>query len=83
MYPKAHIPSLEKYDNSSANLWWQKVVQFIKMTKEIGVSTLVNSKETLPQYRNQLEAENKDIFLWAIGQKALTEMYQNRKGTKT
>ena len=44
------------------------------MTEEIDISTTVNSKEILPQYREQLEIEIKDIFLWAIGQNALTEM---------
>ena len=62
---KLSIPSLEKYDSTSANLWWQKFVQYVKMTKEIDISTMVNSKEILPQYREQLET---------IGQNALTEM---------
>ena len=35
---------------------------------------MTNSKEILPQYRDQLEAEMKDIFLWAIGQNAIKEM---------
>ena len=66
-------PSLEKYDSPSANLWWRKFVQYIKMTKDIDLSTMTNSKEILPQYREQLELEIKDTFLWAIGQSALTE----------
>ena len=71
---KLSIPSLEKYDSSSANLWWRKFVQYIKMTKDIDLSTMTNSKEILPQYREQLEMDIKDTFLWAIGQSALTEM---------
>ena len=63
---KLSIPSLEKYDSTSANLWWRKFVQYVKMTKEIDISPMVNSKEILPQYREQLETELKDIFLWAI-----------------
>ena len=35
---------------------------------------MTNSKEILPQYREQLEMDIKDTFLWAIGQSALTEM---------
>ena len=35
---------------------------------------MTNSKEILPQFRDQLELEKKDTFLWAIGQSALTEM---------
>ena len=32
-----------------------------------------SKKEVLPQFRDQLELEIKDIFLWAIGQSAMTE----------
>ena len=71
---KLTIPTLEKQDYTSANLWWRKFVQYIKMTKDLDLSTMTNSKEILPQYRDQLEAEKKDIFLWAIGQNAITQM---------
>ena len=49
------------------------------MTKDLDLSTMTNSKEILPQYRDQLEAEIKDIFLWAIGQNAITEMIKTVK----
>ena len=70
---KLTIPTLEKHDHTSANLWWRKFVQYIKMTKEIDLSTMTNNKEILTQYRDQLETEIKDIFIWAIGQNAITE----------
>ena len=35
---------------------------------------MTNSKEVLPQYRDQLEEETKGVFIWAIGQSALLEM---------
>ena len=44
------------------------------MTKDIDLSTMTNNKEILPQYRNQLEADLKDIFIWAIGQNVITAM---------
>ena len=44
------------------------------MTRELDLSKMTNSKEVLPQYRDQLEEEIKDLFIWAIGQSALTEM---------
>ena len=71
---KLIIPTLAKHDHTSANLWWRKFVQYIKMTKEIDLSTMTNNKEILTQYRDQLETEIKDIFIWAIGQNAITEM---------
>ena len=52
----------------------ESFVQYIKMTKDLDLSKMTNSKEILPQYRDQLGTEIKDIFLWAIGQNAITEM---------
>ena len=60
---KLTIPTLEKQDYTNANMWWRKFVQYIKMTKDLDVSTMTNSKEILSQYRDQLEAEIKDITL--------------------
>ena len=71
---KLTITTLEKQDQANASMWWRKLVQYIKMTKDIDLSTMTNNKEILPQYRDQLEADIKDIFLWAIGQNAITEM---------
>ena len=71
---KLTIPTLEKHDHTSANLWWRKLVQYIKLTKENDLSTMTNNKKILTQYRDQLETEIKDIFIWAIGQNAITEM---------
>ena len=71
---KLSIPSLEKHDSSSTNFWWRKFVQYIKMTKNIDLSIITNSKEVLRQFRDQLELEIKDTLLLAIGQSALTEM---------
>ena len=71
---KLTIPTLEKQGYINANMWWRKFVQYIKMTKDLDFSKMTNNKEILPQYREQLETEIKDIFLWAIGQNAITEM---------
>ena len=43
------------------------------MTKENDFSTVTNSREMLPPYREKLELEIEDTFLWATGQSALTE----------
>ena len=71
---KLPIPILEKNDHTSAKLWWRKFIQYIKMTRELDLSKMTNSKEVLPQCRDQLEEEIKDVLIWAIGQSALTEM---------
>ena len=79
---KLSIPSLEKHDSSSVNPWWRKFVQYTKMTKDIDLSTMTNSKEILPQLRDQLELEMKDTLLWAFGQSAQTEMTKTVKKRK-
>ena len=80
---KLPIPILEKNDHTNTKLWWRKFVQYIKMTREIDLSKIINSKEILPQFREQLEEELKDVFIWAIGQSAITEMTKTvREGTK-
>ena len=80
---KLPIPILEKNDHTSAKLWWRKFTQNIKMTREIDLSKLTNSKEKLPRNRDQLEEEIKDVFTWAIGQSAITEMTKTvRKGNR-
>ena len=69
---KPTIPTLEKQDYTNENRWWRRFVLYIKMTKDPDLSTMTNSKKILPQNRDQSEAEIKDIFLWAIGQNAIT-----------
>ena len=71
---KLPIPILEKNNHSSAKLWWRKFVQYIKMTRDIDLSTKTNSKEILLQIKERLEEEIKDVFIWGIGQSAITEM---------
>ena len=63
---KLPIPIFEKNDHTSAKLWWRKFVQYIKMTREIDLSKMTNSKKILPQFREQLEEEIKDVFIWRL-----------------
>ena len=77
---KLTIPALEKQAYTTANMFWRKFVQYIKMTKDIDLSTMTNNKEILPQLRDQLEI--KDIFLWATGQTAITEMTKTVRETE-
>ena len=71
---KLSIPILEKNDHTGPKSWWRKFVQYIKMTGDIDLSKMTNSKEILAQFRAQLEDEIKNVFIWAIGQSAITKM---------
>ena len=35
---------------------------------------MTNEKKILPEYRDELEIKIKDIFIWALGEAAVTEM---------
>ena len=59
---KLSTPILEKNDHTST----------IKMTREMDLSKITNSKEVLLIYRDQLEKQIKNVFICAIGQSALT-----------
>ena len=48
--------------------------QYIKTSREIDLSKMINSKEVLPQYKDHIEEETKDVFMGAFGQSALTKM---------
>ena len=48
--------------------------QYIKTSREIDLSKMTNSNEVIPQYKDHIEKEIKDVFTWAFGQSALTEM---------
>ena len=71
---KINIPQLDKSDSTSARLWWRRFTQYIKMTRDIDLNEMCTDKEILPQYRERLETEIKDTFVWAIGESAITDM---------
>ena len=50
------------------------------MTREVDLSRMTSSTEVLPQYGRQTGGRNKDVFNWAIGQSAITEMTKTVRG---
>ena len=46
---KLTIPTLEKQDHANASMWWRKLVQHMKMTKDVYLSTMTDNKEILSQ----------------------------------
>ena len=71
---KLSIPSLEKKDSQNARLWWRRFVQYVKMTHELDLSEMTTDKEIKPEYRDRLEQDLKDTFIWALGESAIKEM---------
>ena len=44
------------------------------MTRDIDLNIMTNDKEILEEFRERLEIEIKDTFVWALGESAITEM---------
>ena len=44
------------------------------MTQDIDLNNMTTDKEILLEFREELEIKIKDIFIWALGEAAVTEM---------
>ena len=44
------------------------------MTQNIDLNIMTTDIEILDQYRDELEQRIKDLFIWALGESAITEM---------
>ena len=73
-HQKITLPILEKRTIQEAKLWWRRFIQYVKMTQDIDLNTKTTDKEILAEYRDELEIKIKDIFIWALGKAAVTEM---------
>ena len=51
---------------------WQRSI--VKMTQIIDLNTMTTDTEIKEEYRDELEIKMKDIFIWALGEEAVTEM---------
>ena len=73
-HQKITLPKFEKKTIQEAKLWWRQFTQYVKMTQKIDLNTMTTDKEILEEYREELEITIKDIFIWALGEEAVTEM---------
>ena len=72
--PKNHTTELRKKSIPEAKLWWRRFIQYVKMTQDIDLNNMTVDKEILPEVRDELEVKIKNIFIWALGEAAVTEM---------
>ena len=73
-HQKITLPTFEKRGIQEAKLWWKRFTQYIKMTQNIDLNEMTTDREILPNYRDDLEHRIKDLFIWALGESAITEM---------
>ena len=48
---KITLPIFEKRTIQEAKLWWRRFIQFVKMTQDIDLNTMITDKEILADYR--------------------------------
>ena len=57
-----------------AKLWGRKFIQQLKLTKKLDLNTITRNTEIMPDFIEELEVKIKDMFIWALGEAAVTEV---------
>ena len=73
-HQKITLPTFDKRGIQEAKLWWRRFTQYKKMTENIDLKTKTTDREILEQYRADVDNRIKDLFTWALGESAITEM---------
>ena len=73
-HQKRTLPIFEKKTIQEAKLWWRRFIQYVKMTQKVDLNRMTTDKEITEEYREELKIKIKDIFIWALGEEAVTEM---------
>ena len=73
-HQKITIPTFEKRGIQEVKLWWRRFTQFIKISQKIDLNELKTDREIIQNYKDDLEHRIKDLFIWALGESAITEM---------
>ena len=73
-HQKITLPTFEKRGTQEAKLWLRQFTQYTKMTQNNDLNTMTTDREILENYRDDLEHRIKDLFIWALGEPAITEM---------
>ena len=51
-----------------------KFIQCVNMTQQIVLNRMTTDKEIIEESKEELEIKIKDIFIWVLGEEAVTEM---------
>ena len=71
---KIILSTFEKRCKEAAKLCRRRFKQYIKMTQNIDLNVMTNDRDILQEHRDELEYRIKDLFIWALGESAITEM---------
>ena len=72
-HQKITLPIFKK-TIQEAKLWWRRFIQNVKMTQQIDLNRITTEKDIIDEYREELDIKTKDASIWALGEKAITEM---------
>ena len=53
------------------------------MTQDYDLNKMTTDKESLPKFREELEIKINDVFIWALGEAAVTEMTKTVRDNDT
>ena len=73
-HQKITLPAFEKRGLQEAKLWRKRFTEYIKMTQNIDLNEMTTYRELLQNHRDDLKHRIKDLFIWALGESAITEM---------
>ena len=73
-HKKIALSIFEKKTIQEAKLWWERFIQYVKMKQKIDLNMMTTAKEIIEQYRDELETKMKGIFVWGLGEEAVTEV---------
>ena len=71
---KMYSPTFVQRGIQKAKLRWSSFTQYIKMTQNIDLNVMTNDREILQEHRDELEHRIKDLFIWELGESAITGM---------
>ena len=73
-HQKITLSTIEKRGIQEAKLWLRRITQYIKMTQNFDLNEMTTDREIVQKYRVDLEHRIKDLFIWALGKSAITEV---------
>ena len=69
-----YVTNVRETRNTRGKVWWRRFTQYMKMTQIIDLNEMTTNREILSNYRDNLKHRIKDLFIWALGESAITEL---------
>ena len=71
---KNYVTNVRETGNTRGKIMVAKIYPVLKMTQNFDLNEMTTDRGILPNYRDDLEHRIRDLFIWALGESAITEM---------